>query len=61
MCIDLTCTRSSFFLIWIGIYFGKPRGFKNENDEEVGFNTEVYAAHEVNCLMSLFLTGFAKF
>lgn len=32
----------------IGIYFGEPRGIKiNENGEEVGFNTEVYAAHEV--------------
>ncbi|KAI5660444.1 hypothetical protein M9H77_29237 [Catharanthus roseus] len=32
-----------------GIYFGKPRGFsKNENGEEVGFNTEVYAAHEID-------------
>lgn len=31
-----------------GIYFGVPRGIKtNENGEEVGFNTEVYAAHEV--------------
>ncbi|KAL6497096.1 3-isopropylmalate dehydrogenase, chloroplastic [Orobanche gracilis] len=32
-----------------GIYFGKPRGFgKNENGEETGFNTEVYAAHEID-------------
>ncbi|KAK6147839.1 hypothetical protein DH2020_018751 [Rehmannia glutinosa] len=31
-----------------GIYFGKPRGFgKNENGEETGFNTEVYAANEL--------------
>ncbi|CAB4303432.1 unnamed protein product [Prunus armeniaca] len=31
-----------------GIYFGKPRGFgTNENGEEIGFNTEVYAAYEV--------------
>lgn len=31
-----------------GIYFGEPRGIKtNESGEEVGFNTEVYAAHEV--------------
>lgn len=31
-----------------GIYFGKPRGFStNENGEEIGFNTEVYAAYEV--------------
>lgn len=34
--------------ITLGIYFGKPRGFStNENGEEIGFNTEVYAAHEV--------------
>ncbi|XP_022874497.1 3-isopropylmalate dehydrogenase, chloroplastic-like [Olea europaea var. sylvestris] len=32
-----------------GIYFGKPRGFStNENGEELGFNTEVYAAHEID-------------
>lgn len=31
-----------------GIYFGKPRGFRNENGEEVGFNTELYAAHEID-------------
>ncbi|KAK1408450.1 hypothetical protein QVD17_40233 [Tagetes erecta] len=32
-----------------GIYFGKPRGFgTNENGEEIGYNTEVYAAHEVD-------------
>ena len=32
----------------IGIYFGKPRGFgKDENGEETGFNTEVYAGYEV--------------
>ncbi|XP_027342156.1 3-isopropylmalate dehydrogenase 2, chloroplastic-like [Abrus precatorius] len=32
-----------------GIYFGKPRGFgTNENGEEIGFNTEVYAAHEID-------------
>nr|GLL40521.1 3-isopropylmalate dehydrogenase 2, chloroplastic-like isoform X1 [Ipomoea trifida] len=31
-----------------GIYFGKPRGFgTNENGEEIGFNTEVYATYEV--------------
>lgn len=35
-------------LMVTGIYFGEPRGIKtNENGEEVGFNTEVYAAHEV--------------
>ncbi|KAH6832870.1 isopropylmalate dehydrogenase 2 [Perilla frutescens var. hirtella] len=32
-----------------GIYFGKPRGFgKNENGEEIGFNTEVYTTHEID-------------
>ncbi|WKA00194.1 hypothetical protein VitviT2T_018577 [Vitis vinifera] len=32
-----------------GIYFGKPRGFsKNENGEEIGFNTEVYATYEID-------------
>ena len=32
------------FLLEIGIYFGKPRGFSiNEN----GQDTEVYASHEV--------------
>lgn len=32
-----------------GIYFGKPRGFGiNENGEEIGFNTEVYAAYEID-------------
>ncbi|KAL8042940.1 hypothetical protein ABFX02_09G085600 [Erythranthe guttata] len=32
-----------------GIYFGKPRGFgTNENGEEIGFNTEVYAVHEID-------------
>ena len=36
------------FLLEIGIYFGKPRGFSiNENGQEIGFNTEVYASHEV--------------
>ena len=35
-------------LLDIGIYFGKPRGFGvNENGQEIGFNTEVYATHEV--------------
>lgn len=38
-----------------GIYFGKPRGFgKNENGEEIGFNTEVYADYEVLCLYMAF-------
>ncbi|PWA76836.1 isopropylmalate dehydrogenase 2 [Artemisia annua] len=32
-----------------GIYFGKPKGFgTNENGEEIGFNTEVYAAYEID-------------
>ncbi|KAF5466812.1 hypothetical protein F2P56_016707 [Juglans regia] len=32
-----------------GIYFGEPRGFStNENGEEIGFNTEVYATHEID-------------
>ncbi|KAH0936882.1 hypothetical protein HID58_004343 [Brassica napus] len=32
-----------------GIYFGEPRGIKtDENGEEVGFNTEFYAAHEID-------------
>lgn len=32
-----------------GIYFGKPRGFDtNERGEEIGFNTEVYSASEVD-------------
>ncbi|KAI3861946.1 hypothetical protein MKW98_018229 [Papaver atlanticum] len=32
-----------------GIYFGKPRGFgKNENGDEIGFNTEVYATYEID-------------
>lgn len=32
-----------------GIYFGQPRGFgTNENGEEIGFNTEVYAAYEID-------------
>ncbi|KAI7979256.1 hypothetical protein LOK49_Contig431G00001 [Camellia lanceoleosa] len=31
-----------------GIYFGKPRGFgTNENGDEIGFNTEVYATYEL--------------
>lgn len=31
-----------------GIYFGKPRGFgTNEFGHEIGFNTEVYATHEI--------------
>jgi len=36
-------------LLYSGIYFGKPRGFgTDENGEETGFNTEIYAAHEVS-------------
>ncbi|KAI3771094.1 hypothetical protein L6452_02250 [Arctium lappa] len=32
-----------------GIYFGKPRGFgTDENGQEIGFNTEVYAAYEID-------------
>ncbi|GLU22010.1 hypothetical protein SLE2022_381130 [Rubroshorea leprosula] len=32
-----------------GIYFGKPRGFStNENGEEIAYNTEVYAAYEID-------------
>ncbi|XP_048130885.1 3-isopropylmalate dehydrogenase, chloroplastic-like isoform X2 [Rhodamnia argentea] len=32
-----------------GIYFGKPRGFSsNQNGEEIGFNTEVYATSEID-------------
>ncbi|CAJ1954997.1 unnamed protein product [Sphenostylis stenocarpa] len=32
-----------------GIYFGKPRGFgTNENGEEIGFNTELYSAPEID-------------
>ncbi|OIS97575.1 PREDICTED: 3-isopropylmalate dehydrogenase 2, chloroplastic-like isoform X1 [Nicotiana attenuata] len=31
-----------------GIYFGEPRGIStNENGQEIGFNTEVYAAYEI--------------
>ncbi|RVW30539.1 3-isopropylmalate dehydrogenase 2, chloroplastic [Vitis vinifera] len=41
--IEGQCITSS------GIYFGKPRGFsKNENGEEIGFNTEVYATYEID-------------
>jgi 3-isopropylmalate dehydrogenase len=40
----------------IGIYFGKPRGFgTNENGEEIGFNTEVYAAYEVGLWLDFLL------
>jgi 3-isopropylmalate dehydrogenase len=32
-----------------GIYFGEPRGITiNENGEEVGVSTEIYAAHEID-------------
>ncbi|KAK9087528.1 hypothetical protein Syun_029922 [Stephania yunnanensis] len=32
-----------------GIYFGKPRGFdQDENGDEIGFNTEVYAGYEID-------------
>ena len=30
-----------------GIYFGEPRGIKEENGEKVGFNTMVYSEHEI--------------
>ncbi|KAL4449049.1 hypothetical protein ABPG77_007766 [Micractinium sp. CCAP 211/92] len=30
-----------------GIYFGEPRGFKEENGERVGFNTMVYRESEI--------------
>ncbi|KAK4485801.1 hypothetical protein RD792_008448 [Penstemon davidsonii] len=40
-----------------GIYFGKPRGFgTNENGQEIGFNTEVYATYEVVLLTKVYLT-----
>ncbi|KAJ4792168.1 3-isopropylmalate dehydrogenase [Rhynchospora pubera] len=32
-----------------GIYFGKPRGFgTNDNNEDIGFNTELYSASEID-------------
>ncbi|KAF5741756.1 3-isopropylmalate dehydrogenase-2C chloroplastic [Tripterygium wilfordii] len=32
-----------------GIYFGKPRGFDtNEKGQEIGYNTEVYSAFEID-------------
>ncbi|CAD6261642.1 unnamed protein product [Miscanthus lutarioriparius] len=32
-----------------GIYFGKPRGFgTNDKGEDIGFNTEVYSASEID-------------
>ena len=30
-----------------GIYFGEPRGVENRDNERVGFNTLVYAEHEI--------------
>lgn len=30
-----------------GIYFGEPRGIREENGERVGYNTEVYAESEI--------------
>ncbi len=30
-----------------GIYFGQPRGIRQENGERVGFNTDVYAESEI--------------
>lgn len=33
---------------FVGIYFGKPRGFgTNDKGEEIGFNTEIYSSSEV--------------
>lgn len=40
-----------------GIYFGEPRGIKiNENGEEVGISTEIYASHEVLLLFTMCLS-----
>ncbi|MED6193224.1 3-isopropylmalate dehydrogenase 2, chloroplastic [Stylosanthes scabra] len=37
-----------------GIYFGKPRGFRtDENGEEAGFNTEIYSQHEIDRIARL--------
>src|SRR5690606_10590868 len=30
-----------------GIYFGQPRGIREENGERVGFNTDVYSESEI--------------
>ncbi|MBM4205954.1 MAG: 3-isopropylmalate dehydrogenase [Gammaproteobacteria bacterium] len=30
-----------------GIYFGEPRGVREENGEKVGFNTDIYREHEI--------------
>jgi len=30
-----------------GIYFGQPRGIREEGGERVGYNTEVYSEHEI--------------
>jgi len=30
-----------------GIYFGEPRGLREENGEKVGFNTDIYREHEI--------------
>jgi len=41
---------------YLGIYFGEPRGFgTNENGEEIGFNTEIYATHEVSYYYKMIL------
>ena len=41
------------FCIYPGIYFGEPRGItKDENGEEVGFNTEVYSVSQVPFLLA---------
>ncbi|KAE8680834.1 3-isopropylmalate dehydrogenase 3 [Hibiscus syriacus] len=42
-----------------GIYFGKPRGFgTNENGEEIGLNTEVYATYEFDTIVTNNIFGY---
>lgn len=44
------------FVHWLssGIYFGSPRGFRtDEQNEEIGFNTEVYSTSEVISFLSV--------
>lgn len=46
------------FIHWLspGIYFGSPRGFRtDEQNEEIGFNTEVYSTCEVISFLSVYL------
>lgn len=44
------CSFHLYCFLAIGIYFGNPRGFgTNDSGDEIGFNTEVYAAYEVMC------------